>query len=73
MMLYLKDRFEHEWFGVLSRMGSRLGIPVSKLRVFFIYSAFVTIGAFFVVYLFLAFVLWLKDCIVVKRPNVFDL
>ena len=69
----IKHRFEREWFGVLTRMGSKLGIPVSKLRVFFIYSTFATAGVFFLFYLGLAFSLWIKDCIITKRPNVFDL
>jgi hypothetical protein len=34
-------------FGVLTRYGTKLGIPVSKLRVFFIYSTFATAGIFF--------------------------
>ncbi|MDO4763672.1 MAG: PspC family transcriptional regulator [Flavobacteriaceae bacterium] len=65
--------FERQWFGILSRMGTRLGIPISKLRVFFIYSTFATAGVFFLLYLLLAFLLWLKDCIIIKRPSVFDL
>ncbi|MDY3548067.1 PspC family transcriptional regulator [Riemerella anatipestifer] len=69
----LRHRFEREWFGVLTRMGSRLGIPVSKLRVFFIYSTFATAGVFFLLYLGLAFLLWLKDIFIVRRPSVFDL
>ncbi|MDY3362449.1 PspC family transcriptional regulator [Riemerella anatipestifer] len=69
----LRHRFEREWFGVLTRMGSRLGIPVSKLRVFFIYSTFATAGVFFLLYLGLAFLLWIKDMFIVRRPSVFDL
>ncbi|AZZ58149.1 PspC family transcriptional regulator [Riemerella anatipestifer] len=69
----LRHRFEREWFGVLTRMGSRLGIPVSKLRVFFIYSTFATAGVFFLLYLGLAFLLWIKDIFIVRRPSVFDL
>ncbi|MDY3337627.1 PspC family transcriptional regulator [Riemerella anatipestifer] len=69
----LRHRFEREWFGVLTRMGSRLGIPVSKLRVFFIYSTFATVGVFFLLYLGLAFLLWIKDIFIVRRPSVFDL
>ncbi|MDY3318014.1 PspC family transcriptional regulator [Riemerella anatipestifer] len=69
----LRHRFEREWFGVLTRMGSRLGIPVSKLRVFFIYSTFATAGAFFLLYLGFAFLLWIKDIFIVRRPSVFDL
>jgi phage shock protein PspC (stress-responsive transcriptional regulator) len=69
----IRHRAERQWFGALTRIGSRLGIPVSKLRVFFIYSTFATAGVFFLVYLGLVFSLWIKDCIVLKRPSVFDL
>ena len=69
----LRHKMEREWFGVLTRYGTKLGIPVSKLRVFFIYSTFATVGIFFLFYLGLAFMLWIKDCIVTKRPSVFDL
>ena len=73
MLQDLRHRFEREWFGVLARLGTRLGIPISKLRVFFIYSTFATAGFFFLIYLFLAFCLWVKDIFVIRRPNVFDL
>ena len=69
----LRHKVEHEWFGTLTRFGSRLGIHVSKLRVFFIYSTFATAGFFFLVYLMMAFTLWVKDIFVTRRPNVFDL
>ncbi|MBC7556072.1 MAG: PspC family transcriptional regulator [Chryseobacterium sp.] len=68
-----RHKVETEWFGVLTRMGATLGIPVSKLRVFFIYSTFATAGIFFIIYLFLAFTLWIKDMFILRRPNVFDL
>lgn len=69
----IKFYFERKWLGVLSRFGNRLGLPISKLRVFFIYSAFATLGFSFVIYLFLAFLLWLKDLFITKRPSVFDI
>ena len=69
----LRHDVEKEWFGTLTRYGSRLGIPVSKLRVFFIYSTFATAGVFFLIYLGMAFTLWVKDMFVTRRPNVFDL
>lgn len=69
----IRHKAEREWFGVLTRMGSKLGIPVSKLRVFFIYSTFATVGIFFLIYLILAFFLWVKDIFITRRPNVFDL
>lgn len=69
----IRHRVEREWFGVLTRLGARIGIPVSKLRVFFIYSTFATVGIFFLFYLVLAFLLWVKDIFVTRRPSVFDL
>ena len=69
----IRHNVEREWFGTLTRMGAKLGIPVSKLRVFFIYSTFATVGFFFLVYLVMAFSLWVKDIFVIRRPSVFDL
>lgn len=69
----IRHNMEREWFGTLTRFGSRLGIPVSKLRVFFIYSTFATAGVFFLIYLGMAFTLWIKDMFITRRPNVFDL
>ncbi len=68
-----RHKLEREWFGVLTRMGARLGIPVSRLRIFFIYSTFATAGIFFLFYLGLAFTLWVKDIFITRRPGVFDL
>ncbi|QCX52742.1 PspC family transcriptional regulator [Elizabethkingia sp. JS20170427COW] len=72
-MFELRHKFEREWFGVLTRLGTRLGIPVSRLRIFFIYSTFATAGFFFLIYVGLAFLLWLKDIFITRRPSVFDL
>ncbi len=69
----LRHRVEKEWFGVLTRTGTRLGIPVSKLRVFFIYSTFATVGIMTLIYLMMAFMLWVKDIFITRRPSVFDL
>lgn len=73
MLENIRHKAEREWFGVLTRIGTKLGIPVSKLRVFFIYSTFATAGIFFLFYLGMAFLLWVKDIFFVRRPSVFDL
>ena len=73
MLTNFRHTLEKQWFGVLTRMGATLGIPVSKLRVFFIYSTFATAGVFFLIYLGLAFTLWIKDMFITRRPSVFDL
>ena len=69
----IRHQAERKWFGVLTRMGTKLGIPISKLRVFFIYSTYATAGIFFLIYLALAFMLWVKDIFITRRPSVFDL
>lgn len=68
-----RHRVERQWFGVLTRMGHKFGIPVSRLRIFFIYSTFATAGFFFLVYIVLAFIMWTKDVFITRRPSVFDL
>ena len=73
MFKNFRHNMEKQWFGVLTRMGTKLGIPVSKLRVFFIYSTYATAGVFFLIYLGLAFMLWIKDMFITRRPSVFDL
>ena len=69
----IRHQAERKWFGGLTRMGTKLGIPISKLRVFFIYSTYATAGIFFLIYLALAFMLWVKDIFITRRPSVFDL
>lgn len=73
MFDFIRYHFEKQWFGGLSRLGAKIGVPVSRLRIFFIYSAFATMGIFFLVYLVLVFVIKLKDLFIKRRPSVFDL
>lgn len=69
----LRHFFEKYGFDVFSRIGDRLDISVSNLRLFFIYISFFTLGIPFGIYLTLAFLLKLKDLIYTKRKSVFDL
>ncbi len=65
--------FAKHGFDVSSRFADKLGIPVNNVRLFFIYASFITLGFSFLVYLFLAFALRIKDFFYQKRPSVFDL
>lgn len=65
--------FEKYGFKVSSRVGERLGIKASKIRIFFIYLSFFTLGLAFAFYLTLAFVAKIKDLVYTKRSSVFDL
>ncbi|GGD14613.1 PspC domain-containing protein [Flavobacterium orientale] len=69
----MRHFFEKHGFHVSSRVADRLGMRATNVRLFFIYSTFVTAGLWFFVYLTLAFWLKLKDMIYTKRSSVFDL
>lgn len=65
--------FELHAFGVCERMGRRLSLPASKIRLYFIYSSFLTLGSPVIVYLVLAFWLRLKDYVLSNRKSAFEL
>lgn len=60
-------------FSVSSRLSEKLGLRTKHIRIFFIYGAFATLGAWFGVYLLLAFLIKIKDLFYTKRNSVFDL
>ena len=49
--------FEQHAFGVCTRLGEKLGIATSSIRLFFIYASFLTFGSPVIVYLGLAFIM----------------
>ncbi len=65
--------FERHGYYVCARLADRLGMRAKSVRLFFIYVSFATIGAWFAIYLTLAFWLKLKDLLYTKRTSVFDL
>lgn len=69
----IRNFFERHGFYVSSRLADKLGMRAKNVRLFFIYLSFATFGAWFAVYLVLAFLLRFKDMIYSKRTSVFDL
>jgi len=69
----IKDMMEKSAFGVCSYLGRKMGIASSRVRLYFIYVTFFTVGLSFGFYLTMAFVFKLKDLIYTKRSSVFDL
>ena len=57
-LLVLKDVVERSAFGVCSYVGDKFGINSAKIRLYFIYTSFVTMGSPIIIYLILAF--WLN-------------
>ncbi len=49
--------FEDKAFGVSERLGEKLGIASSSIRLFFIYTSFLTFGSPVIIYLGLAFIM----------------
>ncbi|MFY0652551.1 MAG: PspC domain-containing protein [Cyclobacteriaceae bacterium] len=53
----MQEFLEKYAFGVCTRLGEKLRIPTSSIRLFFIYSSFLTFGSPVIVYLALAFIM----------------
>jgi phage shock protein PspC (stress-responsive transcriptional regulator) len=49
--------FEEHAFGVCTRLGEKMGVATSSIRLFFIYASFLTLGSPVIVYMALAFVM----------------
>ena len=60
--------FESYAFGVCTRLGEKLGIATSSIRLFFIYASFLTVGSPVIVYLALAFVMNLRKHFRKRNP-----
>ena len=67
MLNQIKDFTERHAFGVCSYLGEKIGIPTSRVRVYFIYISFVAMGSPIILYLFVAF--WLNVKEYIKRSR----
>ncbi|MFY0671897.1 MAG: PspC domain-containing protein [Bacteroidia bacterium] len=65
----LKAIVEVNAFGVCNSLGEKLDIATSKIRLFFVYISFLTLGSPVFIYLALAFVKELRSYIRRKRRN----
>lgn len=64
----LRDLFERSAFGVCSYVGNRIGIAAGRVRVYFIYLSFVTLGSSLILYLFLWF--WMNVRAYLRRGTL---
>ncbi|MCE2740212.1 MAG: PspC domain-containing protein [Sphingobacteriales bacterium] len=62
----IKFFIEKHVFGVCSYIGAKLGISSSKIRLYFIYTSFITMGSPVIIYLIIAFWINIKKYM---RPN----
>jgi phage shock protein PspC (stress-responsive transcriptional regulator) len=74
-MNYLAGRIQHFLeiyaFGVCTRLGEKLGVATSSIRLFFIYASFITFGSPVILYLALAFVMNMRKHLR-KRSPIWD-
>jgi phage shock protein C len=61
----IKDMMEKSAFGVCSYLGRKMGIASSRVRLYFIYTSFMSMGSPIIIYLFVAF--WLNVKKYIKR------
>lgn len=69
----IKKYFEKQAFGVCEWWGDKLGIDSGRIRLYFIYTSFVTFGSPIIAYLVMAFMLEHKDLFKRRRRTVWDL
>lgn len=68
-----RDIIEMNVYGVCAYLGRKLSMPSKKVRLFFIYTSFITFGSPIIIYLILTFVLNLRYMINNKRNPVWDI
>jgi len=65
----LRQFIEWQAFGVCSAIGEKLGIATSRIRTWFIYISFLTMGSPLIVYMIMAFWMNIKKYILSARRN----
>jgi phage shock protein PspC (stress-responsive transcriptional regulator) len=69
MIQKLREFLELRAFGVCNAMGERLGIATSRIRMWFIYISFLTLGSPVIIYMVLAFWMNIKRYILAGKRN----
>jgi phage shock protein PspC (stress-responsive transcriptional regulator) len=69
-----KSFVELHAFGVCTRLGEKMGMSISNIRLFFIYTTFLTLGSPIVIYLVLAFIMDIRRYLRrANNPSVWDI
>jgi len=61
LLINWRNLLETQAFGVCSYLGDKMGIPIRHIRLFFVYTSFLTLGSPLFVYMTMAFVLNLRN------------
>ena len=65
----LREFIEMQAFGVCSAIGEKLGIATSRIRMWFFYISFLTMGSPVIIYMILAFWMNIKRYILSAKRN----
>jgi phage shock protein PspC (stress-responsive transcriptional regulator) len=65
----LREFIEMQAYGVCSAIGEKLGIATSRIRMWFIYISFLTMGSPVIIYMILAFWMNIKRYILSAKRN----
>jgi phage shock protein PspC (stress-responsive transcriptional regulator) len=68
-MKHLKNFIEWQAFGVCSAIGEKVGIATSRIRMWFIYISFLTLGSPIILYMIAAFFMNIKRYVFAARRN----
>jgi phage shock protein PspC (stress-responsive transcriptional regulator) len=69
----IKYTVEKNVYGVCTYLGKKLGISSSRIRLYFIYTSFITMGSPVIIYLIIAFWINVKKYIRQDKHTVWDL
>jgi len=70
-MQKIREAVEMQAFGVCTAIGEKLGIATSRIRMWFIYISFITMGSPLIIYMIMAFTLKIKQYIMAAKRNPF--
>ena len=68
-MKRLKDFIEWQAFGVCTAIGERMGLATSRIRMWFIYVSFLTLGSPIILYMIAAFWMNMRRYMSAARRN----
>lgn len=71
-MIDFKNLMERSAFGVCSYLGEKIGVASARVRMYFIYLSFATLGSPVIFYLFIAFWLNIRNYIKQKRSPLWN-
>lgn len=68
-ILKLRSFVEYQAFGVCTKLGEKMGIASGRIRLWFIYISFLTLGSPLIIYMIMAFLLNMRQYIWLRKRN----